>query len=382
MKLRTALLERAGEIYARRQPTCIWREPHEREGPEFRTAKVGYRGSVRRTRQHGPNASPAGDTCGNNSGEARCEGCSHQHGKRTFHAMSCCHGGRWQGSPRIIFKGKPFIPPSTAGRGKNTQPRKGSIAAEVLPANRTEFGYPVSGMSFSVREKSWCDARECTLWLSESWRFRPNHGSVIKQRHSILVLDDFRCHRSESFIEDLRRRTNTTVILIPGGLTPLLQPLDRMLNKEMKRLMRGRYTQYMALAIADPRTGKLQPPGRGLVSTWCKESWAGITPETVKMCFKVCGLTLALDGSEDDAWCTHNFGEGYREVLLQQRAEWEAQHPGVTLPPLQLPEMSSASGANPIATAEKEVTAKLLPPEGDSDDEVEIIDGDSDVELL
>lgn len=54
----------------------------------------------------------------------------------------------------------------------------------------------------------------------------------------------------------------------------------------------------------------------------------------------------------------------------------------MTLPPLQLPEVSSASGANPIATAEKEVTAKLLPPQEDSDDEVEIIDGDSDVELL
>ncbi|CAN0541800.1 unnamed protein product [Ectocarpus sp. 12 AP-2014] len=55
---------------------------------------------------------------------------------------------------RIIFKGKPFIPPSTAGRGKNTQPRKGSIAAEVLPANRTKFGYPMSGMSLGVQEKS------------------------------------------------------------------------------------------------------------------------------------------------------------------------------------------------------------------------------------
>ncbi|CAB1098050.1 unnamed protein product [Ectocarpus sp. CCAP 1310/34] len=148
---------------------------------------------------------------------------------------------------QIIFKGKPFIPPSTAGRGRNTQPRKGSIAAESLPANRTKFGYPVSGMSFGVQEKNWCDARECILWLSESW--------------SILVLDDFRCHRSESFIEDLRRRTNTIVILIPGGLTPLFQPLDRMLNKEMKRLMRGRYTQYMASAIADPRRASFNRRG-------------------------------------------------------------------------------------------------------------------------
>ncbi|CAM9581629.1 unnamed protein product [Pylaiella littoralis] len=111
---------------------------------------------------------------------------------------------------RIIFKGTPFIPPTKSGKGKSTQPRKG-----------------------------WCDARECTLWISESWKLRPNNGSIIKQRPSILVLDDFKCHRDEAFIADLQKKANTIVILIPGGLTPLLQPLDRMLNKQMKRLLRG-----------------------------------------------------------------------------------------------------------------------------------------------
>ena len=69
----------------------------------------------------------------------------------------------------------------------------------------------------------------------------------------------------------------------------------------MKRLMRGTYTSYTASAIADPKTGTLKPPRRGAVSTWCKESWATITPETVETCFEICGLTLALEGSEDHA---------------------------------------------------------------------------------
>ncbi|CAM9493736.1 unnamed protein product, partial [Pylaiella littoralis] len=173
---------------------------------------------------------------------------------------------------RIIFKGTPFIPPTKSGKGKSTQPRKG-----------------------------WCDARECTLWLTESWKLRPNNGSIIKQRPSILVLDDFKCHKDEGFIADLLKRANTIVILIPGGLTPLLQSVDRMLNKQMKRLLRGMYTAHTATAVADTRTGKLKPPGRGQVSTWCKQAWAQITPELVKTCFKICGLTLALDGSEDHA---------------------------------------------------------------------------------
>ena len=68
----------------------------------------------------------------------------------------------------------------------------------------------------------------------------------------------------------------------------------------------------------------------------------------------------------DHAWCTHNFGEGYRELLQQQRVEWKAAHPDATLPPLQLQVVSEgkAIGTNPITAAEKEVEGKLLPPGG------------------
>ena len=131
---------------------------------------------------------------------------------------------------RIIIKGTPFIPPGRPGKGKSSQPRWGSIAAEIAPGTHARFGHPTGGISFGVQEKSWCDARECTLWISESWKLRPNNGSIIKQRKSIFVLDDFKCHRDEGFIADLLKRTNTTVILIPGGLTPLLEPLDCMLK--------------------------------------------------------------------------------------------------------------------------------------------------------
>ena len=54
---------------------------------------------------------------------------------------------------RIIFKGTPFIPPTRPGKGKNNQPRKGSIAAEIAPGNRTRFGDAGGGMSFGVQEK-------------------------------------------------------------------------------------------------------------------------------------------------------------------------------------------------------------------------------------
>ena len=123
--------------------------------------------------------------------------------------------------------------------------------------------------------------------------------------------------------------------------------------KQMTRLLRGMYTAYSAAAVADATTDKLKPPGRGAVSTWRKNVSASITPDTVKTCFKICGIILALDGSEDHDWCRHNFGEGYREVLQQQRVELETAHPGVSLPPLRLPAMpkGDAIGETPITAA-------------------------------
>lgn len=51
-----------------------------------------------------------------------------------------------------------------------------------------------------------------------------------------------------------------------------------MLNMHLKRLMQVKYTAYTATVIADPTTGKLKPPERGTVFTWCKGSWAVIPP--------------------------------------------------------------------------------------------------------
>ncbi|CAN0132046.1 unnamed protein product, partial [Ectocarpus sp. 4 AP-2014] len=200
MKLRTALLERAGEMHARRNPPSSGESPI--KGKDLSSAQLksvaaevfGELGNMDQTPVQ--QEMPVETTLENRGAkDARISTGGKEKERFTLCLAVMADGGKFP--LRIIFKGRPFILPSTAGRGKNTQPRKGSIAAEVLPANRTKFGYPVSGMSFGVQEKSLCDARECTLWLSESWRFRPNHGSVIKQRHSILVLDDFRCHRSE-----------------------------------------------------------------------------------------------------------------------------------------------------------------------------------------
>ena len=45
---------------------------------------------------------------------------------------------------------------------------------------------------------------------------------------------------------------------------------------------------------------KKKAPSRNLVLKWAKQSWAEIPAEMVRKSFKTCGISNALDGTEDD----------------------------------------------------------------------------------
>lgn len=122
-----------------------------------------------------------------------------------------------------------------------------------------------------------------------------------RDERSLLVWDSFRAHLTESVKADLQRR-KIDVAVIPGGLTPVLQPLDKCLNKPFKDNMRRKYLNWMMTGPFEYKpTGKKKAPSRNLVLRWVKQSWEEIPEEMVKRSFKTCGISNALDGTEDDA---------------------------------------------------------------------------------
>ncbi|CAN0206484.1 unnamed protein product, partial [Pylaiella littoralis] len=124
-------------------------------------------------------------------------------------------------------------------------------------------------------------------------------ASGFSQPASILTLDDFKCHKDEAFQQKLASKAKTEAVMIPGGLTPVVQPLDRSINKEFKRGMRAKYTHWVKDEFDRNGPGKAVAPSRGVVASWVKNVRANISVKTILSCFKVCGLTLNLDGSED-----------------------------------------------------------------------------------
>ena len=48
-------------------------------------------------------------------------------------------------------------------------------------------------------------------------------------------------------------------------------------------------------------TGKIKRPSYSLVATWVKEAWDNIDPAMIKRSFKCCGISMNVDGSEDNS---------------------------------------------------------------------------------
>ncbi|CAN0409150.1 unnamed protein product, partial [Pylaiella littoralis] len=91
--------------------------------------------------------------------------------------------------PRIIYKGSPFV------------------GADELRL------YPAGGISLGVQKSSWCDGVQSDEWVTQDFMRRP--GSTPRdQRPSVLVLDDFRCHREEKFQQKLKDLANTLVVML------------------------------------------------------------------------------------------------------------------------------------------------------------------------
>ena len=92
-----------------------------------------------------------------------------------------------------------------------------------------------------VHENDWMDQAGVKLWINNVWNKR-NGG--LRKEHSLLVWDMFRSHlKSET--KNYLNQSNTATVVIPGGLTSLLQPLDLSLNKPFKDRLRYQCNQWM-----------------------------------------------------------------------------------------------------------------------------------------
>ena len=105
--------------------------------------------------------------------------------------------------------------------------------------------------------------------------------SSINER-LLLVWGSFCAHLTDSVKADLQRR-RVNIAVIPGGLTLVLQPLDKCLNEPFKDNIRKQYLSWMLTSPFEfTPAGKKKAPSRNLVFRWVKQAWCDIPEEMVR----------------------------------------------------------------------------------------------------
>lgn len=156
-------------------------------------------------------------------------------------------------------------------------------------------------------------------WIRRNLRYTPD-------QRALLVWDSFRGHLTDA-VKDLLARRNVEVAVIPGGLTPVLQPLDKCINKPFKTKVRSQYQTWM---VNGPFTytpsGKKRAPSKELVLQWIQKAWQEIPADLIANSFKCCGISNALDGTEDEAvWDEEEAGEEEADDELENEFDTDSE---------------------------------------------------------
>ena len=97
------------------------------------------------------------------------------------------------------------------------------------------------GIKIFGTPNAWIDSDIMISWLDEI--FFPYVG----ENKSILILDSYAAHYSKEVRTHLTKNPNVKLALIPGGLTPILQPLDYTINASFKRYIKEKSQKHQTI---------------------------------------------------------------------------------------------------------------------------------------
>ncbi|CAI7783312.1 unnamed protein product [Closterium sp. NIES-54] len=155
-----------------------------------------------------------------------------------------------------------------------------------------------AGVVVRAQDKGWMDESLVQDWITQVMVpfLKPLRESTGRRREALVVLDSYRGHLTEAVGQTMRMFRLSRAV-IPGGCTPLVQPLDVSINRAFKCGVRHRYSSWF------------EEEG---INTSTK---AAIPEELVKKAFVTCGISTPIDGSEDHLILAHMRDKGEVEVL-------------------------------------------------------------------
>ncbi|CAI7780189.1 unnamed protein product [Closterium sp. NIES-54] len=198
----------------------------------------------------------------------------------------------------------------------------------VVFKRKTILKVPIpTGVVVRAQNKGWMDESLVQDWITQVMVpfLKPLRESTGRRREAFVVLDSYRGHLTEAVGQTMQMFRLSRAV-IPGGCTPLVQPLDVSINRAFKCGVRHRYSGWFEEDGINTTTKSgvlnhdicmcnLKKPPAELVLRWIDESWEAIPEELVKKAFVTCGISTPIDGSEDHLILAHMRDKGEVEVL-------------------------------------------------------------------
>uniref|UniRef100_A0A0K0DZW9 HTH CENPB-type domain-containing protein n=1 Tax=Strongyloides stercoralis TaxID=6248 RepID=A0A0K0DZW9_STRER len=115
----------------------------------------------------------------------------------------------------------------------------------------------------------------------------------------MLAWDSYRCHISENTKKKLKELQIDSVV-IPGGCTKFIQAADIYWNAPFKAKIRQFYEDWIVHGEKSyTKSENMKRPSMNIYLQWIVDAWEELSRELIIKSFKGCGLTNALDGSDD-----------------------------------------------------------------------------------
>jgi hypothetical protein len=168
------------------------------------------------------------------------------------------------------------------------------------------------GILVHFHEKGWIGKNVVKLWM----KMYGTHDQVVYKVNAVCWCGIiFHSHVAEN-IKNVLARNNTEIVVITGGLTSVLQPLDVCLNKPFKDHMCEHWNNWMMSGEKSyKKGGAMHAASLDVLCDFVIKSWEKVKVETMIISFKKCGIFNALDGTKDDfLWDTDDKRKPTRQI--------------------------------------------------------------------
>ena len=131
-------------------------------------------------------------------------------------------------------------------------------------------------------------------YVKRIWKRRP--GGFFNTGKSILLMDSAKSHLGDE-VEQAFTDVNSSIKIIHGGMTPLLQFLDTHVNKPFKDSMKEKWEDWIVNGEAEfTEKGNRKRASYQLVAEWADDTWKKVaTDELIIKGFRQCDY-IEYDG--------------------------------------------------------------------------------------